>query len=157
MTTDKDARIAALEAENARLSALAPAPEPADDVRERVADELARFCHEPKGVLLIMADAALSALPARVSVAEAARVLLDPSGSVTAYVLQDYLHNRLVPRIVDIAYTAFMSAKRPNDEDGGPSDWFTDTRPAVMEAIGKIRSAVEQEIRALASAEGGEA
>ena len=74
MTTDKDARIAALEAENARLSALAPAPEPADDVRERVADELARFCHEPKGVLLIMADAALSALPARVSVAEAARV-----------------------------------------------------------------------------------
>ena len=55
------------------------------------------------------------------------------------YVLQDDLHNRLTPRVVDIAYTAFMLAKQPNSEDGGNSDWFNDTKPSVMEAIAKLR------------------
>ena len=57
---------------------------------------------------------------------------------LVAYILQDDLHNRLTPRIVDIAYTAFLLAKRPNTEDGGESDWFTDTRPVVQEMITKI-------------------
>lgn len=55
------------------------------------------------------------------------------------YVLQDDLHNRTTPRVIDIAYTAFMAAKQPNTEDGGPSDWFTDTRPVVLAAIEKLR------------------
>lgn len=55
------------------------------------------------------------------------------------YVLQDYVHNRLTPRVVDIAYTAFRIAKRQNDDDGGPTDWFNDTKPTVMEAIDKLR------------------
>ena len=55
------------------------------------------------------------------------------------YVLQDDLHNRLTPRVVDIAYTAFMLAKQPNSEDGGNSDWFNDTKPSVMKAIAKLR------------------
>jgi len=55
------------------------------------------------------------------------------------YVLQDDLHNSLTPRVVDIAYTAFMLAKQPNIEDGGNSDWFNDTKPSVMEAIAKLR------------------
>ena len=37
--------------------------------------------------------------------------------NLLAYVLQDELHNRLTPRVIDIAYTAFMQAKRPNNLD----------------------------------------
>lgn len=55
-----------------------------------------------------------------------------------AYILQNSLHNRLTPRIIDVAYTAFVLAKQPNKEDGGESDWFTDTRPVVLELIAKI-------------------
>ena len=55
------------------------------------------------------------------------------------YVLQDDLHNRLTPRVVDIAYTAFMLTKQPSIEDGGNSDWFNDTKPSVMKAIAKLR------------------
>ncbi|MBB3256909.1 hypothetical protein [Paraburkholderia sp. WP4_3_2] len=57
-----------------------------------------------------------------------------------AYVFQDELHNRLTPRVIDIAYTAFMSgACGKNKDDGGPCDWFNDTKPVVEIAIGKIR------------------
>ena len=57
-----------------------------------------------------------------------------------AYVLQEDLHNRLTPRVIDIAYSAFMSgAVGKNNEDGGKCDWFNDTKPTVMEAIEKIR------------------
>lgn len=59
--------------------------------------------------------------------------------NLLAYVLQDELHNRLTPRVIDIAYAAFMQAKRPSDEDGGASDWFNDTRPMVLELIAKLR------------------
>lgn len=54
------------------------------------------------------------------------------------YVLQEDLHNRLTPRVIDIAYTAFMAAKR-STENGEASDWFNDTRPVIREAIGKLR------------------
>lgn len=57
---------------------------------------------------------------------------------LVAYILQNDLHNRLTPRIIDVAYTAFMLAKQPNKEDGGESDWFTDTRPVILELIAKI-------------------
>ena len=59
--------------------------------------------------------------------------------SLLEYVLQDEMHNRLTPRIIDIAFTAFSCAKAPNKEDGGPSDWFNDTRPVVQEAIAQLR------------------
>jgi len=59
-----------------------------------------------------------------------------------AYVLQDEEQNRLTPRVIDIAYTAFMIAKQPDAEDGGSSDWFNDTRPVVKKAIEKLRTAL---------------
>lgn len=43
------------------------------------------------------------------------------------------------PRIVDLCFTAFMSAKRPNNEDGGPSDWFTDTKPDIDKLIARMK------------------
>lgn len=61
------------------------------------------------------------------------------------YVLQEDVQNRLTPRVIDIAYTAFMKAKAPNDEDGGASDWFTDTKPIVMKAIEKLRKDLQAE------------
>ena len=60
------------------------------------------------------------------------------------YILQDALHNRLTPRIIDVAYTAFVLAKQPNKEDGGESDWFTDTRPIVLELIAKIEKDLKE-------------
>lgn len=61
------------------------------------------------------------------------------------YVLQEETHNRLTPRVIDIAYTAFMCAKASNKEDGGPTDWFTDTRPVIQEAIAKLRKDLSEE------------
>lgn len=55
------------------------------------------------------------------------------------YALQDELHNRLTPRVIDIAYTTFMLAKEPTEEDGGNSDWFNYIKPSVMVAIAKLR------------------
>lgn len=47
-------------------------------------------------------------------------------------------------RVQDIAYTAFMMARQPNDEDGGPTDWFTDTWPAIKALIAAQPSAGAQ-------------
>lgn len=45
------------------------------------------------------------------------------------YILQDDVHNRLTPRVVDIAYSAFMIGRcGKNKDDGGPCDWFNDTK-----------------------------
>lgn len=44
-------------------------------------------------------------------------------------------------RVQDIAYTAFMLAKQPNDEDGGPTDWFNDTWPTIKALIAAKPSA----------------
>ena len=73
---------------------------------------------------------------------------LDPWESVTAYVFQDDLHNRLTPRIVDVAYTAFCLAKSPNKEDEGSSDWFTDTKPTIERMIDTIYKEVKKELEA---------
>jgi hypothetical protein len=56
------------------------------------------------------------------------------------YILQDSTNNRLTPRVVDIAYSAFMAgATGKNKDDGGPCDWFNDTKPMVSEQLAKIR------------------
>lgn len=64
---------------------------------------------------------------------------LAPHVDLLTYVLQDDVHNRLPPRVIDIAYSAFVGAKWPNAEDGGPSGWFNDIKPMVSEAIDKLR------------------
>lgn len=37
-------------------------------------------------------------------------------------------------RIIDVAYTAFMR------RDGGPCDWFTDTRPGIVEKLATLKA-----------------
>jgi hypothetical protein len=64
-----------------------------------------------------------------------------PLTELIDYILQDDIQNRLTPRVVDIAFSAFMAAKHgKNKDDGGPCDWFSDTKPVVMEALTKIRN-----------------
>jgi hypothetical protein len=41
-------------------------------------------------------------------------------------------------RILDLCFTAFMKARDTNDEDGGPTDWMTDTKPLIDHGIEKI-------------------
>ena len=74
------------------------------------------------------------------------------SVGILDYVFQDDLHNRLTPRVVDIAYSAFMlGACGKNKDDGGRCDWFNDTKPMVMEKISEIRAAL-----AAQASEGGQ-
>lgn len=69
----------------------------------------------------------------------------DSFAGLVAYITQDDLHNRLTPRIIDIAYTAFMiRAQGKNSDDGGPCDWYTDTRPVVLEAIAKLKRDLDE-------------
>ena len=42
------------------------------------------------------------------------------------------------PRIIDLCYTAFQRAREQNSEDGGPTDWFNDTKPMLDKAIGAL-------------------
>jgi len=50
------------------------------------------------------------------------------------------------PRILDLAYTAFLSGFcGKNPDDGGKCDWFTDTRPQIMRHIEKARAALTRE------------
>ena len=56
------------------------------------------------------------------------------------YVLQDDIHNRLTPRVVDIAYSAFTVGRRDT-----PHDWFNDTKPMVMEQLAKIQKHLAEE------------
>ena len=56
------------------------------------------------------------------------------------YVLQDDIHNRLTPRVVDIAYSAFTFGRRDT-----PHDWFNDTKPMVMEQLAKIKKHLAEE------------
>lgn len=79
--------------------------------------------------------------------------LRDPNHSLLAYVLQGDVHNRLTPRVLDIAYTAFMAAKQPNSEDGGPSDWFNDTKPQITKAIGLLSRDLFEDAAAQAAAQ----
>lgn len=71
--------------------------------------------------------------------AQPSDALLAAYTDLLTYVLQHDMHNRTTPRVIDIAYTAFMQAKSPNTEDGGPSDWYNDTKPMIEVAIDKLR------------------
>jgi hypothetical protein len=51
--------------------------------------------------------------------------------------------NRYRPRILDLCYTAFMTAKGKNSEDGGATDWFTDTLPKLVDEIKKMKTRIE--------------
>jgi hypothetical protein len=46
------------------------------------------------------------------------------------------------PRILDLCYTAFLMAKQPNPEDGGASDWMTDTMPKIKALIEQMKERV---------------
>lgn len=83
--------------------------------------------------------ARIADLEAQLAQMSAENARLRAEAEITHYVFQDDLHNRLTPRVVDIAYNAFLNARRPNTEDGGATDWFTDTRPMVMEKIAEIQ------------------
>lgn len=60
----------------------------------------------------------------------------EPVAEVVDYILQDDIHNRLTPRVVDIAYSAFML---------GGFDWFNDAKPMVMNQIAKIKKDLAEE------------
>ena len=68
--------------------------------------------------------------------------------NLLAYVLQDDMHNRLTPRVIDISYTAFNLAKQPNPENGGASDWFNDTKPTVAKMIAQLRKDLIKDCKA---------
>lgn len=71
--------------------------------------------------------------------------LAEPSdyiGTVN-YIMQDDECNRLTPRIVDVAFSAWrLGRSGENKDDGGPCDWFNDTRPMVMAKIEEIKVAL---------------
>lgn len=68
---------------------------------------------------------------------------LEEQMQVVDYFLQDDMRNRFEPRVIDIAYTAWdRRANGKNPDDGGPCDWFNDTRPLMIEGINKIRRKV---------------
>lgn len=88
--------------------------------------------------------------------AELAVIKLQVPSALTnllAYVLQDDMHNRLTPRVIDIAYTAFTLAKQPNTEDGGASDWFNDTKPSITKLIAKLQKDLAEELDAAPKAQ----
>lgn len=91
--------------------------------------------HEPTPAALAAAPQPAAAEPET----DRNAALLAANTDLLTYVLQGDVHNRLTPRVIDIAYTAFIQAKAPNDEDGGPSDWFNDTKPMIERTIEKLR------------------
>jgi hypothetical protein len=116
----------------------APVQEPAKRVCSLGCKNLGACCADPK------CEAVAATPPAPVQPVQpgAPKKPALPYGwnNLTEYILQDDLHNRLTPRVVDIAYSAFMSGRTgKNKDDGGPCDWFNDTKPMVLEALAKIR------------------
>jgi len=101
-------------------------------------------------------EGATAGLLAKMDAIEALRTALEQQAtlvpqewtSLLAYALQDDMHNRLTPRVIDIAYTAFTLAKKVNSEDGGASDWFNDTKPTVAKMIAKLRGDLVEEFAA---------
>lgn len=104
--------------------------------------EVRRMAYEGVQEALSVANSDLAIDAAREQDRARAAAPSDPLAAhrdLLTYVLQGDVHNRLTPRVIDIAYTAFMQAKQPNAEDGGSSDWFNDTKPVVEKAIDKLR------------------
>lgn len=42
--------------------------------------------------------------------------------------------------VEDLCYNAFMTARAENDEDGGPTDWMTDTKPKLQPMIDQFNA-----------------
>lgn len=63
-----------------------------------------------------------------------------------AYAFQDN-HNTSGLRVIDLCYNAFMKAREPNPDDGGPTDWFTDTKPLMETGIEMIWKSVNPEAK----------
>lgn len=86
----------------------------------------------------------IAALMDQVAALESERDALHKEIGAFTYLLGDKSQLSLfggVPTITDLCYTVFMFAKRNvNSEDGGPVDWFTDTKPFVDEFIRKARA-----------------
>lgn len=62
--------------------------------------------------------------------------VLDPDVSLAHPLLNE-------ASLMDLCYTIFMMAKTSNGEDGGPTDWFTDTKPIAAKLINKIATQVK--------------
>ena len=56
------------------------------------------------------------------------------------YLFSDPNTDRTTPTIMDLCYTAFLLGNQPNNEDGGPSDWFTDTKPVIERHLRTLRA-----------------
>lgn len=66
-------------------------------------------------------------------------------GSLVAYILQEQVLTGMTPRVIDIAYSAFiLGACGKNREDGGSCDWNNDTRPRISAMIKTIRRQIDQ-------------
>lgn len=81
-----------------------------------------------------------------------------PLTELVEYILQDDIHNRLTPRVIDIAYSAWSFGRSgKNKDDGGPCDWFNDTKPMVTEQLQKIRKDLAEAANGITSKKGGAA
>ena len=70
----------------------------------------------------------------------------EPCAELIDYILQADIHNRLTPRVVDIAYSAWsLGRSGKNMDDGGPCDWFNGTKPMVMTQLAKIKKDLAEE------------
>ena len=46
------------------------------------------------------------------------------------------------PRIIDLCFSSFLTAFKRNDEDGGPADWFNDTKSRLDPLIEDMKTAL---------------
>lgn len=52
------------------------------------------------------------------------------------------------PNLLDLCFDAFTNADRPNSEDGGPSDWFNDTKPKIDESLREFAAEINAAAKA---------
>ena len=107
--------------------------------------KLADVLHEVASLFGFPSALLQSATELRFQHAEIARLTAENEAlkakmELVDYVLQDDIHNRLTPRVVDIAYSAFTVGRRDT-----PHDWFSDTKPMVMEQLAKIKKHLAEE------------
>lgn len=92
------------------------------------------YCAQALGILVPALRAAL------------AKPTVAPCSELVEYILQDDIRNRLTLRVVDIAFSAFVLGRSgTNSDDGGPCDWFNDTKPMVMEQLAKVKKDLAEE------------
>ena len=113
--------------------------------RQPDALKLADVLHEVASLFGFPSALLQSATELRFQHAEIARLTAENEAlkakmELVDYVLQDDIHNRLTPRVVDIAYSAFTVGRRDT-----PHDWFSDTKPMVMGQLAKIKKHLAEE------------